>query len=302
MIKYGLNSCFGGFGAERGSLYAESMDCTRLQIGIVDNSTGSLAYEASSKDIIDELATLMTAGRLGPDNRAIAASMVSEQSAHAIRKAQLLIASSPEFHATNIVRKTGEERPSESLQAPSSRPYKALVHVMLSGGCDSFNMLVPHSCDATNSAGQTLLEQYLQLRSSLALTERERSRLISSENQPCDEFGIHNDLPILERLYNAGELSFFANAGALDVPVTKNNYYALTQTELFAHNMMQAEAQRIDPFNFAPDTGILGRLCDILRTNGYNPQPISVSWLSSRSYMPLGSTPRSHSSPVQCIV
>jgi hypothetical protein len=39
---------------------------------------------------------------------------------------------------------------------------------------------------------------------------------------------------------------------------------------------MQKEAQRIDPFDKAPATGILGRMCDVLATKGFNPIPITI--------------------------
>ena len=41
--------------------------------------------------------------------------------------------------------------------------------------------------------------------------------------------------------------------------VTKHNYKALTATQLFAHNHIQEELQKIDPFDNTPPTGILGR-------------------------------------------
>lgn len=40
---------------------------------------------------------------------------------------------------------------------------------------------------------------------------------------------------------------------------------------------MTDEAQRIDPYDGAPGTGILGRMCDVLVREGYNAQPITVS-------------------------
>jgi len=201
-----------------------------------------------------------------------------DQPDQALQTAISMIASSPEFHTTSIVRKTGNERPAIDTDTSTDdpKPYKALVHIFLEGGCDSYNMLVPHSCSETNDAGQDLLEQYLDVRANIALTEEERSRIISAEGQPCEQFAIHHSLPTVERLYNSGELSFFANTGSLNQPVTKDNYYKLTQTELFAHNTMQEEGQRVDPLDTAPDTGMLGRMCDILMDKGYNPHPITI--------------------------
>ena len=191
-------------------------------------------------------------------------------------KAQQLIVAAPEFHITNVVRKTGNPRPALQAPPPSVNSYKAVVYVLLDGGADTFNMLAPHSCTATNVNGKTLLQQYYEERTTIGMAENERSRVIDATGQPCDQFAIHEELEIVERLYNQGDLSFFANAGVINRPVTKENYVELTKTQLFAHNAMQEEAQKIDPFEGSPGTGVLGRMCDVLKSKGFNAQPITV--------------------------
>ena len=141
---------------------------------------------------------------------------------------------------------------------------------------DSFNLLAPHTCTEVNGDGQTLLDQYYLERTSLAITADERSRVIDATGQPCSQFVVHQDLEIVHRLYKSGDLSFFANAGVLNLPVNKENYWQRTKTSLFGHNTMQDEAQKIDPFDNAPGSGILGRVCDILKRKGFSPQPITV--------------------------
>jgi uncharacterized protein (DUF1501 family) len=64
--------------------------------------------------------------------------------------------------------------------------------------------------------------------------------------------------------------------GVLNQPVSQQNYGIMTKTALFGHNTMQEEAQRIDPYEKAPGTGMLGRMCDILKQKGYNVQPITI--------------------------
>ena len=81
----------------------------------------------------------------------------------------------------------------------------------------------------------------------LKLEEDERILLIDARGQPCNQFAIHENLPIVEELYNSGELSFFVKAGVLDQPVTKSTFEALTETQLFAHNHMQIELQQFWP-------------------------------------------------------
>ena len=142
---------------------------------------------------------------------------------------------------------------------------------------DSYNLLVPHRCSGTNTFRQTVLEQYNNERTAIAFTDEERTRIINAENQPCDQFTIHPDIPLVERLFNEESLSFFANIGQLDAPVTKEDYYTVTRTELFAHNTLQHISQRIDPFDEVTGTGILGRMSDALLAQGFHAQTITIS-------------------------
>jgi uncharacterized protein (DUF1501 family) len=141
---------------------------------------------------------------------------------------------------------------------------------------DSFNMLAPHTCAATNAAGQTLSDQYYAVRSNVAIASNERSRIINATGQACSQFVVHQDLEIVEKLYKAGDLTFFANAGVLNKPSNRWNYYEQSRTPLFSHNTMQDEAQKVDPFDGAFGTGVLGRMCETLQKKGYNVQPITV--------------------------
>ena len=279
LIKYGLDPCYDGLGTQSGS---GKLECGKFQAGNYDRSAGRLTYaplSGSAEDITNELATLMTAGRLSSESRQTIQQVFSAESNStlALIKAQGLIATAPEFHSTNIVRKSGETRSQPETPPPSTKPYKAVVYVLLSGGFDSYNMLAPHTCTATNASGQTLLEQYYAERTSIAITGDERSRIVDANGQPCEQFVVHEDLEIVERLYKEGDLAFFANAGVLNAPVTKENYNAVTKTNLFAHNTMQEEAQKIDPFNRAPGTGVLGRMCDVLTDKGFNAKPITLA-------------------------
>lgn len=110
---------------------------------------------------------------------------------------------------------------------------------MLSGGYDSWNFFVPHTCTGTNDAGTNVRDQYERERGVLAFLESERTRIIDVDGnttlpQPCSQFAIHDEMEIVEELYKAGELSFFANAGVLNKPVNKLNYNAQTRSQLFA--------------------------------------------------------------------
>ena len=103
---------------------------------------------------------------------------------------------------------------------------------------------------------------------------------ISAIDQVCSEFGLHPELPGIKALYDDQDLLFFANTGVLSEPVDKDNYYALTNTQLFAHNHMQRETKRIDPYETSSGTGVLGRMADVLIREGHNVGSFSVDGFS----------------------
>jgi hypothetical protein len=262
LSKWGLSDCFGGFGTETNCRY--SFDAERIR----SLATASLTFDVETTDavtLVNELATLMTSGRLSQYARRIATDAITgiSNTATAMDYARQIIATSPEYHATGTVRHLMSTRPPIAQQSEESiEEYKVVLYIMLDGGMDSFNLLAPHTCSMQNSQGQTLREQYEAERSSIAMSEAERTRIVSANGQPCSEFAIHENLPVVERLYNDGDLAFFSNIGLLDEPVTKESYFRTT--ELFSHKNMQDALQRIDPWDTSTGTGILGRTADRL--------------------------------------
>lgn len=103
---------------------------------------------------------------------------------------------------------------------------------------------------------------------------------ISATNQVCTEFGIHPDLPAIKALYDDEDMLFFANTGVLSQPVNKENYYVLTNMQLFAHNHMVRETNRIDPYDISSGTGVLGRMTDVMSRAGHEIGSFSVDGLS----------------------
>lgn len=137
---------------------------------------------------------------------------------------------------------------------------------MFSGGCDSFNMLVPHTCPTKD-----LYAEYNQVRGQIALLKEDLLEInAATSGQNCSSFGLHHKLSFIQGLYNDGDLLFFANAGALTKETDKENYWRDTATALYAHNMMNREAQRVDPLKEKVGTGILGRISDALSKKGLN--------------------------------
>merc|ERR1712157_498289 len=86
--------------------------------------------------------------------------------------------------------------------------------------------------------------------------------------QPCEEFGIHENLPFIETLYNDGDLGFVANAGLLAKPSTRSTCNADHPTWVFAHNAMQEDSKREDLFDKYAGSGVIGRMADVLTQKG----------------------------------
>ena len=101
--------------------------------------------------------------------------------------------------------------------------YKALVVIMMSGGNDSYNMLVPF--------GDTEHAEYVNTRTDLALPKVDP--LDSSRNLRDLEYtdvngrqlGLHYSLSNMETLFKNGNLSFVSNIGTLVEPTNKTQLY-----------------------------------------------------------------------------
>jgi len=155
-----------------------------------------------------------------------------------------------------LYKKSGLKRPDNPPPTHTNEPYKAVVFLLLAGGFDSYNMLVP-SCEPLKTA-------YKTKRGILALDDNELSENINiptDNNQPCSKFALHHKLPILNKMFKDDKLIFFANIGAMDkLGVDKTNYKKGSALKLFAHDHMQKNVQRLDPSTAAAGTGILGRI------------------------------------------
>ena len=157
--------------------------------------------------------------------------------------------------------------------------YKAIVYLFLSGGADSFNVLVPHS----NCKGGGYAE-YARVRSDLALPLAELLPVSANtpgtnSSQDCDTYGVHPDLQNLHRLYNQNDALFVANVGALQQPLTKAQFMdgVGRPPHLFAHNTQNKLAQNLDATDAARPDGVLGRAVDALRARGTDCGMYSVS-------------------------
>merc|ERR1719356_1187208 len=279
LIKYGMNNCYGGF-------FPDSRKSCKVDPGDYYASRGRLTYspndDSNSDAVINELSTLLTGGRLSPENKQIIKDVYDNESdkAAALIMAQQLIVTSAEFHTSGgTIEKSGAARLKASPPQPSEEPYKAVIFILLAGGFDSFNMLVPRC--------EPLKTKYNLKRGILALNEDELSDDITvplQNNQPCSNFAIHHKLPVLHEMYNKEKALFFANTGALDQKWNSTNFKKST-LKLFAHNTMQNSVQKLDHFLKTSGTGVLGRMATGLsKSTGTLGKPYKIGSTSIQGF------------------
>jgi len=288
MVKYGLSRCYGGFGTAWTSCAEGDFSrgsTAHLSFSRPYNGT-TTTLEKQAEDVVSELSTILMAGRLGADNKqlimeAYIATLndteATDPAGAALRLAQQLMLTTAEFQTTNLVAMTGAERDEPDPPIASGSVYKSIVYVMFGGGCDSFNMLVPHTCSVENGE-PTLYDEYADIRQDIALDRGSLNVLNRTiNNQACETFGVHPDLDSVQKMFNDGDLLFFANTGVLTKETDRENYSRDTETQLFAHNWMQNAAQRVDPLKREDGTGILGRMRDALTRKGLSVGAFSIS-------------------------
>jgi uncharacterized protein (DUF1501 family) len=147
--------------------------------------------------------------------------------------------------------------------------YKALVFIMLNGGNDSFNMLVPSS-DAEYA-------EYATTRSNLALT---RNTLLPINPITTDgrQFSLNPSLTGMQNLFETNKLAFLSNVGTLIEPLTKQDYINDIKEKplgLFSHLDQSQHWQTGRPHE-RTHTGWGGRVADLIQSMNTN-QNISMN-------------------------
>ena len=140
---------------------------------------------------------------------------------------------------------------------PNQNEYRALVCVFLSGGNDSFNMLVPR--------GNSEYAEYATVRSGLALAQNSLLA-INPVNNPGRALGLHPSMPELRDLFEQGHASFIANVGTLIEPVNKSEYQTLAKAlplGLYSHSDQIEQWQTSIP-HARSGIGWGGRMADLL--------------------------------------
>lgn len=156
--------------------------------------------------------------------------------------------------------------------------YKALVCIMLNGGNDSYNMLVPINDGS--------YKHYLKSRSGMALKESSLHRLNITDSKQ-QSFGLHASMPRTAELFNNNKLSFIANIGTLVKPTTRENYLdnsfdlplgLMSHADQSRHWLTSVPNQRVN-------YGVGGRIADLVQHKNQNHKiPMNISFAGSNYF------------------
>jgi len=278
LIDTGLNNCNAGFGVN-------TPNCNHFP-----SHNGQLTYSSNKTvdETIDELSLLLTGGRLGPSAPVVRNAYDTAAQGEELKAAQKAIIMTPEFHTLGAMTAKEETRAADAAQpggAGGDDDYKALVMLFMRGGADTFNMLVPLSCELT--------DEYLAARTSVGLDPNTLIP-ISTSGQSCSSFGLHPELPFMQTLYDDGELAFASNVGNLVEPTTLSQWEdgsAKQCSGLFSHADQVLSAQTLFCQSATAATGFGGLIGDVLTAKGYVTQSYSVAgqavWSVGQSTPPI---------------
>ncbi|MGR5239109.1 DUF1501 domain-containing protein [Vibrio alfacsensis] len=142
--------------------------------------------------------------------------------------------------------------------------FKALVYVLLEGGNDAAQMVVPTS--------EANYQEYLSIRPEIALTKEE---LLSIPASGLDRhgrtvgLGLHPKMSALAKVFNDQNATVVVNSGILREPITKLE----AETEgfrlppfLFSHNSQRSEWAK-GAVGQGLTTGWAGRMMDVIHTS-----------------------------------
>ncbi|MEM6316439.1 MAG: DUF1501 domain-containing protein [Bacteroidota bacterium] len=136
--------------------------------------------------------------------------------------------------------------------------YKAMVCILLAGGADSFNMLVPTT--------PSEYAEYQAVRADLALGQGDLINVTPS-NTGGKTYGIHGSMAEVGTLFNDGNLAFLSNIGTLVEPIVDaDDLYNGKQLPLglYSHSDQIMHWQTSVPQDRSA-VGVGGRMADMLK-------------------------------------
>ncbi len=154
--------------------------------------------------------------------------------------------------------------------APATGEYRALVCLFLSGGNDSFNMLIPREPGAYAT--------YQSSRANLALTPEQ---LIEINPIGLPKFAVHGGMPEVASLFETGKAAFVANVGTLIEPVQTRQQVTQKLKRLplglYSHSDQIEQWQTSVPHTRS-GIGWGGRMVDLLKDlNSNQTVPMQIS-------------------------
>lgn len=153
---------------------------------------------------------------------------------------------------------------------------KALVCIMLDGGNDSYNMLVPRS--------QKHYQEYAATRGNLALSKDSLIPLSGFKDEDGREFALHPSMPEVAELFDQEKLSFVANIAPLVEPTNKQAFLdrsAKVPLGLLSHADQFKHWQTSRP-DIRVQQGWFGYFADALQANKKADQiPMNISLAGS---------------------
>jgi len=141
--------------------------------------------------------------------------------------------------------------------------YKALVCILLAGGNDSYNMVIPRGNEEYN--------EYLAVRGNNAIPQDDLLA-INPASTNGKSFGLHPNLTGLQGLFENGNLAFINNVGTLVEPTEKSqieNNSANLPLGLLSHSDQVMHWQTAYPQDRS-NIGWGGKMADILKSLNEN--------------------------------
>lgn len=142
--------------------------------------------------------------------------------------------------------------------------YKALVCIFLSGGNDSFNMLMPRTTSE--------YADYAATRSNLAIPLNDMLPIFP-DAAGGRLFGLHPSMARSQQLFNDGKMSFISNVGTLVEPTTRDQYWqgqVPLPLGLYSHSDQGQQWMTGLP-NERSATGWGGKVADLVNDMNNNP-------------------------------
>lgn len=140
--------------------------------------------------------------------------------------------------------------------------YKAIVCILLAGGCDTHNVLVPTETSE--------YDDYVDTRADLALdiNANPAELLDLNFNNNGQTFAVHAGMPNVRDMFDNGDLSFVSNIGTLIEPIADANDYENGGKQiplgLYSHSDQIMQWQTSVPQDRSA-VGVGGRMADMLK-------------------------------------